>query len=37
MFKLRGSEMASADNSGLHGLQYVMRASRGFLESVTER
>jgi len=29
--------MASTDNSGLHGLQYVMRASRGFLQSVTGR
>jgi hypothetical protein len=34
MFDLRGSEIASTDNSGLHGLQYVMRASRGFLQSV---
>jgi hypothetical protein len=36
MFDLRGSEIASTDNSGLHGLQYVMRASRGFLQSVAE-
>jgi hypothetical protein len=35
MFDLRGSEIAATDNSGLHGLQYVMRASRGFLQSVT--
>jgi hypothetical protein len=37
MFALRGSEIAATDNSGLHGLQYVMRASRGFLQSVTGR
>jgi hypothetical protein len=37
MFDLRGSEIASTDNSGLHGLQYMMRASRGFLQSVTGR
>jgi hypothetical protein len=37
MFDLRGSEIAATDNSGLHGLQYVMRASRGFFESVTGR
>ena len=37
MFDLRGSEIASTDNSGLHGLQYVMRAGRGFLQSVTGR
>lgn len=36
-FNLRGSEVNALDNSGLHGLQYVMRASRGFLESVTGR
>jgi hypothetical protein len=34
---LRGSEIAATDDSGLHGLQYVMRASRGFLQSVTGR
>jgi hypothetical protein len=34
---LRGSEIAATDNSGLHGLQYVMRASRGVLQSVTGR
>ncbi len=34
-FNLRGSEVDSLDNSGLHGVQYVMRASRGFLHSVT--
>jgi hypothetical protein len=37
MFDLRGSEIAATDNSGLHGLQYVMRASRGFFQSVTGR
>jgi hypothetical protein len=37
IFDLRGREMASTDNSGLHGLQYVMRAGRGFLRSVTGR
>jgi hypothetical protein len=37
MFDLRGSEIAATDNSGLHGLQYVMRAGRGFLQSVTGR
>jgi hypothetical protein len=37
MFNWRGSENAAADNSGLHGLQYVVRASRGFLQSVTGR
>jgi hypothetical protein len=37
MCDLRGSEMASRDNSGLHGLQYVMRVGRGFLQSVTGR
>lgn len=36
-FNLRGSEVNTLDNSGLHGLQYVMRASRGFLQSVTGR
>ncbi len=36
-FNLRGSEVDSLDNSGLHGLQFVMRASRGFLQSVTGR
>jgi hypothetical protein len=33
-FDLRGNEIAASDNSGLHGLQYVMRVSRGFLQSV---
>ncbi|HEY1468050.1 MAG TPA: hypothetical protein VGF61_03320 [Candidatus Acidoferrum sp.] len=33
-FDLRGSEIAPTDNSGLHGLQYVMRAGRGFFPSV---
>ncbi|MGC1424714.1 MAG: hypothetical protein WA815_20330 [Terracidiphilus sp.] len=37
MFDLRGSEIAATDNSGLHGLQYVMRASRGFLQSFAGR
>jgi hypothetical protein len=37
MFDLRGSEIAATDNSGLHGLQYVMRAARGFFQSVTGR
>lgn len=37
MFNWRGRENAAADNSGLHGLQYVVRASRGFLQSVTGR
>lgn len=36
-FDLRGSEIAPTDNSGLHGLQYVMRAGRGFLQSVAGR
>ncbi len=36
-FNLRGSEVDALDNSGLHGLQYVVRASRGFLQSVTGR
>jgi hypothetical protein len=36
-FNLRGSEATALDNSGLHGLQYVMRASRGFFQSVTGR
>lgn len=34
---LRGSEVNNLDNSGLHGLQYVMRASRDFFQSVTGR
>jgi hypothetical protein len=37
MFDLHGSEIAPTDNSGLHGLQYVVRASRGFLQSFTVR
>jgi len=37
MFDLRGSEIAATDNSGLHGLQYVMRAGRGFFQSITGR
>ena len=37
MFDVRGREIASTDNSGLHGLQYMIRASRGFLQSVTGR
>jgi hypothetical protein len=36
-FNLRGSEVGSLDNSGLHGLQHVMRSSREFLQSVTGR
>jgi len=34
---LRGSGVEGIDNSGLHGLQYVVRASRGFLQSVSSR
>jgi hypothetical protein len=36
-FNLRGSEVGSLDNSGLHGLQRVMRTSRDFFQSVTGR
>jgi hypothetical protein len=36
-FNLRGSEVGSLDNSGLHGLQHVMRTSRDFFQSVTGR
>ena len=36
-FDLRGGEPAALDNSGLHGLQYVMRTSRGFLQSFAGR
>jgi hypothetical protein len=34
---LRGSGVEGVDNSGLHGLQYVVRAGRGFLQSVGNR
>ncbi len=37
VFTLRGHETGAADNSGLRGLQYVVRASRGFLQTVTSR
>lgn len=37
VFTFRGREVGATDNSGFHGLQYVMRASRGFLQSVTSR
>jgi len=37
VFTLRGRESGSADNSALHGFQYAVRASRGFLQSVTSR
>lgn len=36
-FNLRGTEVEPLDNSGLHGMQYLVRASRGFLESVIPR
>ena len=36
-FNLHGTEVEPLDNSGLHGMQYLVRASRGFLESVIPR
>lgn len=37
VFTLRGHESGAADNSGLRGVQYVVRASRGFLQTLTSR
>ena len=37
VFNLRGREVEANDNSGYHGLQYVMRASKGFLQSFSSR
>lgn len=37
VFTFRGREVGAMDNSGFHGLQYVMRASRGLLQSVSRR
>ena len=31
-FNLHGSEVEALDNSGLHGMQYLVRASRSFLD-----
>jgi hypothetical protein len=36
-FNLHGTEVEPLDNSGLHGMQYLVRASRGFLQSVIPR
>lgn len=36
-FNLHGSEVEALDNSGLHGMQYLVRASRGFFQSFTSR
>jgi hypothetical protein len=36
-FTLRGGEVQAGDNSGLRGVQYVVRASRGFLQSFVPR
>jgi len=36
-FNLHGSDVEPLDNSGLHGMQFLVRASRGFFQSVVSR
>jgi hypothetical protein len=36
-FNLHGSDVETLDNSGLHGMQFLVRASRGFFQSVVSR
>lgn len=36
-FNLHGSEVEPLDNGGLHGMQYLVRASRSFLQSFATR
>ena len=36
-FNLHGADVEALDNSGLHGMQYLARASRGFFQSLAPR
>jgi hypothetical protein len=36
-FNLHGTDVEALDNSGLHGMQYLVRASRGFFQSFISR
>ena len=36
-FNLHGSDVEPLDNSGLHGMQFLVRAGRGFFQSVVSR
>jgi hypothetical protein len=36
-FNLHGSDVEPLDNSGLHGMQFLVRASRDFFQSVVSR
>ena len=36
-FNLHGADVEALDNSGLHGMQYLVRASRGLFQSLASR
>jgi len=36
-FNLSGAETEAVDNSGLHGMQYLVRSGRGFLQTLLAR